>query len=146
MSFYTVEPEVAGELGPGTEFDRSVQPVAVTRMEYQFTNWLGDALLESTPCFIVTEELAQRIGEASLTGAMFGDVEVSVSPEGEELIQQPLPKWRRLKPVGKAYEDDFGLDDDLLLAVSERALSVLREAGLRHADVEENDYRPNPSL
>ena len=145
MSFYTVEPEVAGELGPGTEFDRSVQPVAVTRLEYQFTNWLGDALLESTPCFIVTSELAQRIGEASLTGAAFGDVDVSVSPEGEELIRQPLPEWRWLKPVGKAYKDDFGLGDDLLLVVSERALGVLREVGLEHADVEENGYRTNPS-
>jgi hypothetical protein len=136
MSFYTVEPEVAGELGPDTEFDRSAQPPVVTRLEYQFTTWLGDALLESTPCFIVTEELAQRIGEASLTGVAFSDVHVSVSSEGEELIRQPLPKWRWLKPVGKPHEDDFGLGDDLLLVVSERALGVLRDAGLDHADVE----------
>lgn len=68
MAYYTVEPEVAGELGPGTVFDRSTRPVTVTQLEYVFTNRLGDPIVESTPCFLVTEGLAERMQHSGLTG------------------------------------------------------------------------------
>lgn len=136
MPYYAVEPEVAGELGPGTEFDRSTRPHAVTRVEYRFTGWLGDALVESTPCFIVTDALAKRIARERLTGATFADVTTTLSPEAEELIDAPLPGWRRLKITGRPNHSDIALDDDLVLVVSDRALVVLREFGLANAVVE----------
>ncbi|GAA3989181.1 hypothetical protein GCM10022247_04620 [Allokutzneria multivorans] len=136
MKYYTVEPEVAGDFGDNTVFDRTVQPAAVTRLEYRFTNWLGDAILECTPCFIVTETLAEAIATAGLSGARFDDVEISLSPEGEELIEEPLPAWKWLRFTGAPHGDDFGLDKSMLV-VSEQALKLLREHGLEYADVEE---------
>ncbi|MCP3805056.1 hypothetical protein NLX83_37895 [Allokutzneria sp. A3M-2-11 16] len=137
MGFFIVEPEVAGELGPRTVFDRAGHTLAVTRLEYQFFGWLGDPIVESTPCFIVTEELSAAITAAGLTGATFDEVEVSVSPEGEEFIEGPLPPWKWLRFTGEASHDDLGLNDGLRLVVSERALGVLREHGLSNAEVAE---------
>ncbi|SDM30777.1 hypothetical protein [Allokutzneria albata] len=132
MTYYIVEPD----FGDNTVFDRTVQPAEVTRLEYRFTNWLGDAILECTPCFIVTDTLAEAITTAGLSGAGFDDVEISLSPEGEELIEEPLPAWRWLRFSGTPHRDDFGLDKSMLV-VSERALELLREHGLEYADVTE---------
>ncbi|MFG1790411.1 hypothetical protein [Nocardia sp. NPDC049149] len=134
MSFFVVEPEVAGELGPGTEYDRSAQPAVVTKLEYRFSDWLGDAIVESVPCFIATEDLARAISESSLTGVSFADVTVTISPEAEMLMTDELPKWRWMQFSGSPYESDFGLSGDLSLIVSERALAVLRHAGISNAD------------
>ena len=135
MGFFIVEPEVAGELGAGTVFDRTGHTLKVTRLEYEFFGWLGDAIVESTPCFIVTETLASAITEAGLTGVEFDELEVSVSSEGEEFIEEPLPRWKWLRFTGKAGHDDLGLNDGLRLVVSGRALEVLREHGLENAEV-----------
>ncbi|MGH7868849.1 MAG: hypothetical protein ACREP9_14760 [Candidatus Dormibacteraceae bacterium] len=135
MDYFIVEPEVAGELGPGTVFDRTSLTVKVIRLEYQFFGWLGDSIVESTPCFIVTETLATAIVAAGLTGAEFDEVKVSVSPEGEELIEQPLPRWKWLQLTGRACQNDLGLSDDSRLVVSERALVVLRQHEFTDAEV-----------
>ncbi|MGQ4615168.1 hypothetical protein [Nocardia sp. R7R-8] len=137
MSFYIVEPEVAGGHGPGTEYDRSPRIGSVNKLEYVFSDWLGDALVTSTPCFLVTSDLREKIESSFLTGVDFADLMVSVSPEGEELMDRPLPEWKWLVFTGKAYLSDFGLNDDLDLVVSSKALAVLREAGIEHADVVE---------
>ncbi|WP_086821731.1 hypothetical protein [Allokutzneria sp. NRRL B-24872] len=78
----------------------------MTRLEYQFSWWLGDAI-----------------------------VEISLSLEGEEWIEEPLPKWKWLRFTGKAHQEDLGMDENFTLVVSERALAVLREHGLKCADV-----------
>ncbi|MCA1229554.1 hypothetical protein [Saccharopolyspora sp. 6M] len=139
MPYYIVEPEVAGELGPSTVYDRDSRPVSVTHLEYRFTNWLGDALVESTPCFIATEALAKRISREALTGVTFEDVTVTLSPEGEELIEEPLPNWRWLKLTGQPYVSDISLNDDLMLVMSDRALLIIQEFGLDNAIVEPAD-------
>ncbi|MEV6278637.1 hypothetical protein [Nocardia sp. NPDC051832] len=137
MRFHLIEPEVAGGHGPGTVYDWSTVPATVTKLEYEFADWLGDALLESTPCFVVTAEVAGQIARMGLSGATFDDVIVSISPEGEELMDAELPAWRWLKPTGKPGESDFGVNDALSLVVSDRALAVLADAGIRNADVTE---------
>ncbi|MFB9909629.1 hypothetical protein [Allokutzneria oryzae] len=137
MTYYIVEPEVAGDFGDNTVFDRTVQPAAVARFEFRFANWLGDAILECAPCFIVTETLADAITDTGLTGAVFDEVRISLSSEGEELIEEPLPAWKWLRFTGDPYRDDLGIDLSKLV-VSERALELLREHGLDHADVEES--------
>lgn len=139
MAFHYVEPEVAGELGPNSVVDTSVHPPAVSRLEYRFSDWLGDGIVESFPCYIVTEELAGTITAGGLTGATLADVQVSLSPEAEELITQPLPAWRWLQITGEAFNADFGVSDDHRLVVSEAALEILRHNGLDNADIEEAD-------
>lgn len=134
MDYYVVEPEVAGGFGDRTIIDWSSGKMEVKKLHYQFDGWLGDELLESTPCFIVSERLAHEIGLKQLTGVTFADVEVTVSDEFNELYpNQPLPKFVWLKLEGEPEKDDFWLTSDLNLVVSERAILVLKDIGISHA-------------
>ena len=63
--YYVIEPEVAGGFGENCEIDWSTGKMQVNKLHYQFDGWLGDELLESTPCYI-----AKRAGlcEMGATG------------------------------------------------------------------------------
>src|SRR6476660_8794270 len=61
-------PEVAGGWGERTVADTSTHPPRVTALHYQFDGWLGDELLESFPCYIVTRRLAHALTAAGLSG------------------------------------------------------------------------------
>jgi hypothetical protein len=141
--YHVLEPEVAGGLGPNTLMDRSVHPPIVSQLHYVFDGWLGDELLESFPCYLVTEELADRIRSRQLTGVEFGNVEVSVSPKFREIKgRQDLPAFRWLKPVGVAGKDDFGIGSDSRLVVSDEALAAIRAHNPRGLNVSRYDERP----
>ncbi len=139
MNFYYVEPEVAGGWGKNTVFDRTPKrPTVVHKLHYEFQGWLGDELLESTPCFIVSERMAEAIEEARLSGAMFDQVEVTTSERFRELYpNRQLPKFVWLKVEGTAGNEDLGTAPDARLVVSYRALMLLRELGISHALVTE---------
>ncbi len=136
-SHYIIEPEVAGGWGEQTEFTRTPgRPVVVHKLHYEFDGWLGDELLESSPCFIATERMAVALQQAQLTGFGFDNVVVSMSGQFEDLYPgRDLPKFVWLRVVGSAGKDDFGLTSDLRLVVSVRALSVLKSVGIPNADV-----------
>lgn len=137
MSYYLLEPEVAGELGEDTVMDVDVHPPVVTRLQYVIQDWLGDEILESTPCFVVTEHLAGLIGAAGLSGYRLADAEVVLSEDAEELAGGPvdLPKWQWLQLTGTAGTDDFGASANGSLVVSQRALDVLRQGVFSNCDV-----------
>ena len=136
MYFY-LEPEVAGGIGPNSELHREDGRLVVTRLNYEFDGWLGDALLETTPCFIVTDEARHAIEGAALTGITFSDVEVTRSAVFTDLYgDKVLPHFWWLVVVGQPGTDDFGLDNDLRLVASEQALVALRAVGLAHAEVQ----------
>jgi hypothetical protein len=136
--FYRLEPEVAGGLGEHTVMDRSVVPPRVERLHYVFEGWLGDDLLETYPSFIVSEQLATRLDGADLGGYRWRPCEVSVSGEFAELQPEvALPTFRWLDVWGKPQVDDFGVEADGRLVVSDRALSALRLGQLEHCDIEE---------
>jgi hypothetical protein len=63
--FYLIEPEIAGGLGDHTEIDTEVRPPVVKSLEYRLEGWLGDELLESFPCFIVTSLLRKEFATQS---------------------------------------------------------------------------------
>lgn len=127
MSFYYVEPEVAGGWGPNTVTDtHDGDPAVVTRLHYVFDGWLGDELLESAPCFIATETLARALTEARLTGFQLGEVEVSRSDQFIELYgDKDLPRFVWLKIEGRPGADDLGMADDSRLVASEAAMNIL---------------------
>ena len=134
MTYYLVEPEVAGGIGTETVWDRSGAKPAVTKLHYQFDGWLGDQLLESTPCYIVTESIMHGIIAADLSGAQFDVASISTSEQFRDLYpKRQLPKFVWLKVVGVPGDDDFGVTPDLALVISERALQLLRQRGLSHA-------------
>lgn len=104
--------------------------------------WLGDAILESFPSFIVTEEAKRGLLASGVTGAIFADVEVTMTDNFKELYpNRNLPKFAWLKPEGAAGYSDFGTSCDGRLVVSERALNVLRQFGTAHASVEPFNLR-----
>ncbi len=47
-----------------------------------------------------------------------------------------LPTWRWLRPVGQPHATDFWQDEKGDLMISERALRLLRQFRLNHADIE----------
>lgn len=135
--FFYLEPEVAGGIGPNSELHRHDGKLIVTRLNYEFDGWLGDALLETTPCFIVTNDARQLIERAVLTGVSFSDVEVTRSGLFTALHgDKALPHFWWMIVQGEPEADDFGMASDLRLVTSERALTTLQQAGLMRAEIE----------
>jgi hypothetical protein len=140
MQHAYIEPEVSGGLGDHTIMDRRVHPPIVSKLHYQMEGWLGDAILESFPAFIVTEEAKQGLLASGVTGAIFAEVEVTTTDDFRALYpDRELPLFAWLKPEGEAGHADFGTASDGRLVVSERALNVLRQFGLANALVEPFD-------
>ena len=137
MKHFYLEPEVAGGLGDHTVMDRSVHPPIVKRLHYQLEGWLGDALLESFPAFVITEEAKDALLRMGAEGAAFGMVEITVTNQFYELYpDRKLPAFAWLKPKGKAGRDDIGASADGRLVISQRVLDVLSGLGISHALVE----------
>jgi hypothetical protein len=51
----------------------------LSNLHYQFHGWLGDDILESFPCCIVTELLQKAIEAENLTSIGFAEVFISKS-------------------------------------------------------------------
>ena len=134
MKYFYIEPEVAGGLGENTAMDRSVHPPIVSRLHYEFDGWLGEALLTSFPCFIVTEGAESKLQSIGATGIRFDKVEVTTSEEFQDFHpNRQLPKFVWLQVVGRPGRDDFGVAKNHRLVVSERALKVLEGLGISNA-------------
>lgn len=133
---YFIEPEVAGGWGDGTVADRTTHPPGVSKLHYQFDGWLGDELLESFPCFLVTENLKNNLILANLTGFEIDDVEVSKSEDffAEDKFSN-LENFFWLKITGREESFDFYLAPDHRLVASEAALKVLQNHRISHADI-----------
>jgi hypothetical protein len=135
---YTLRAEVAGGLGPQTVLDSSTNPPVVSRLHYDFASWLGDDIVASFPCTIVTTTLAAAIAEEGLTGAQIDDVIVTKNPQFEHFfpdIAATLPDWKWLRPTGKAHESDFWQDEQGILIVSDRALNLMRKFSLENCRI-----------
>jgi len=137
VEYWILEPEVAGGLGEGTLMDRRTHPPTVSRLHYAFQSWLGDALLTTFPCYIVTERVRQALARRAATGCAFDEVQVTTEYPFDELHPgRRLPPFTWLKITGRAGVDDFGLSADHRLVVSSRALGCLREFQLAHCQIE----------
>ncbi|WP_018680538.1 hypothetical protein [Actinokineospora enzanensis] len=134
--YYRLEPEVPGQLGPGSDVDRTVVPWVVRRVEFAFHDWLGDDLVTSDPVFLVTETMARRIAESGSTGFELRAAATTLAPEGVDMIEDfgsyPVFSW--LDVTGRAGVDDFGLDGEGALVVSDSALAVLETGRLDQCD------------
>jgi hypothetical protein len=134
MEYYLIEPEVAGGIGEHSVIDRSSGKMVVRKLHYYFDGWDGDVLLESCPCFLVTEEAQRRLQSIGATGIKFDKVEVTTSGFFQDSYpNRQLPKFVWLQIDGKPGQDDFGIAHDLRLVISERALLALRELGISNA-------------
>ncbi len=133
MNYYIIEPEIAGGFGENTVMDPMSRPPRVSRFHYKLDGWLGDELLETVACYIATKFVVDILQSLHPTGVEFGQVEISKSELFDELYpNRKLPEFAWLKIKGTAGKDDFALSEKHRLVVSERVLSALRSATLRH--------------
>jgi len=136
MRFYVISPEVAGGLGPNTILATQGHPPVITRLHYLFDGWLGDELLGSFPCFVVTDRLGKELRRLPLTGFELKPVEISASELFRELYpDRTLPEFSWLDVNGAAGVDYFGIDRQCRLVVSQDALSVLMQIPLGQCDI-----------
>ena len=137
-TYFLIEPEVAGELGADTAIDSSVHPPRVLELHYEFKGWLGDDLLESFPCYVVTDRCKGTLEKSGFSGCTFAPVKVTASDTFHALYPgRSLPAFHWLKVNGRAGEDDFWLSNDYRLVVSEAVLGVLRSFNIEHCGIEE---------
>ena len=137
--YYALEPEVAGGLGDGSVIDHSTDPPTVLRLEYELGfGWQGDELLETYPCFIISDRLYAALLASHATGYRVDEVLVTEDEQLGDLGASygDLPAFRWLKVEGAAGEDDLGIGTDGRLVVSQRALDAL-SSGIRNGcDIE----------
>ena len=136
MDYYTIEPEVAGELGEGTIMDASVHPPLVSAVHYVITDWLGDDIIESFPCYLVTPRLATALEPSGLTGFRLDAARVTLSEQAADLGTTQAPEFRWLIITGRPADDDFGILANGQAVVSEAALQALRSYTLDNCDIE----------
>lgn len=157
LRLYELKPEVAGGYGENTIVSnidsvrlKKERPM-IAHLHYEFSGWLGDEILETTPCFIVTESLAYSIQRSELKGYTFADVETSVAEEFEEFEElhpgRILPKFERIVLHGTVEVikdtfrnwsgDDFCISQRSVLVVSEKALAVLKKHKCDYCDITE---------
>lgn len=136
MTYYHLEPEVAGGIGERTVLDRSGPRLKATSLHYEFDGWLGDDLLAGHPAFIATARLAEAIKQSKLSGVTPSRMETSRSITFETIYPgRQLPQFVWLKIGGKPGVDDFGLAGNGKLIVSGKALVVLKSFNLNHCDI-----------
>lgn len=124
--FYVFEPEVPGGLGPRTKLDTSVHPPRVEKLHFVFDGWLGDQLVESFPCFLVTEELGGLLIASEITGFNLAEAEIEESVQYKELYpDRPLPVFKWLKITGSPQDSDLWLTKDHRLAGTRRVLDIV---------------------
>ena len=136
MNSFVLEPEVPGGWGEGTIADTSVHPPIVIELVYEFAGWLGDELIETFPCFVVSGSLASALVAAGLSGVELEAISVKLSPDflsNESGVEEQ--KWVRLKPTGSVGRDDVSLSVGNELIVSERALTVFAAHKLGNCSV-----------
>jgi hypothetical protein len=137
MRYFYLEPEVAGGVGEHTVMNVNVHPPLVSRLHYSFDGWLGGAILEGFPCYIVTIPAQHALSTLGATGMKFDQAELSRSEFFKDMYPgRQLPEFVWLKVDGKPGKDDFGMAPDHRLVVSERVLDLFKELGLGDATFE----------
>ena len=142
MKHYLLQPEIAGGLGRRTVVESEArryterQEAFVSSFHCELDGWLGDDLIESFPCFLVTEILGTVLAAEHLSGFELADVEVTSSKYYQQIHPgSTLPKFRWLQITGTPEEDDFWIENDQSLAVSDQAWRLLSKFQLQHCSV-----------
>jgi hypothetical protein len=134
--FYEIEPEVAGGWGDDTIADTTVHPPVVSTLHYVFDGWLGDSIVESFPCYLVTATLGAALAAAGLSGFDLRSVQIGKSEQFAALYpDRDLPEFRWLHVTGTACINDLGLSGDNLLVASTSALAVIRQHDCDNCDI-----------
>lgn len=132
--FHFIEPEVIVGLGENTIIDNNYSPPKVENLDLEIEDWLGDDLMESYPCFIITEALKSGLEKRKFTGyESINEIEVKKAEYFKDNYQlaKDVPKFYWLKINGTPFKDDFSISNDnalklYKLLVSEDVLNFLK--------------------
>jgi hypothetical protein len=137
MKYFVIEPEVAGGLGEYTILDTTVHPPNVRHLHYEFYGWLGDDIVESFPCLMISQRLAELL-PSTLRGFELAEVEISKSDEFEELQPgQYLPAFMWLKVHGTVGVDDFSVAKDHRFVISELVRDIFHQVKITNCEFED---------
>lgn len=157
---FKLSPEVAGELGPQTlitNLDKissgTEKILNISILEYEFFGWLGDCILTSHPCFIVTEEIESQFIYNQLTGFSFQSVIISKSDFFNEVYSSiNLPNFKQLIINGTVILNDDSVvtawsghdvcvSENYELVITERCLSILKNSQLNFCEITELKFK-----
>lgn len=136
MNYHILDPEVAGTLGPRTKMDTTIHPPVVRTLHFEVDAWLGDDIVQSFPCYLVSLGLKAKLEKLKPTGVVFASAEVTASDNFEELKHgRNLPNLSWMKIKGVPGIDDLGLTTGARLVVSDRVLREMKLLNFDHCEV-----------
>jgi hypothetical protein len=136
---YSIDPQVAGELGEGTVMDSSVHPPAVSRVEFILDYPETDDLIQSFPIYLLSDELADRVVQSGLAGIRLEDVDVRPSEEFLAAFGEAPHRNYRWLQLENSEGADAWISDALELCISDRMMRILEEATLSDCIISEID-------
>lgn len=133
--FHFIEPEVIVGIGENTILDNNYNPPKVDQLNLEIEDWLGNDLMESYPCFIITESLKEGLEKSKFTGYdSIEEIEVKKAEyfENNYQLDKEVPKFYWLKVNGISSKDDFSISNDNALKlhkilISDAVLEFLRK-------------------
>lgn len=147
MKYFVIEPEVAGGLGEKSEMLYENGKIKdVMYLDYEFQGWLGDDILTTHPCFIISKPLFEVIRDSSLCGYRLDSMNVSFSDEYRELHKDlKVPEFMRIIPsesirdttIINTLSMDFYLYKNRYLVVSETVLQIIRNFHIANCTIYE---------
>lgn len=145
MKYFVLEPEVvAGGIGKKSKILYENSKIKeVLFLDYEFEDWLGDDILTTHPCFIISESLCDIIKVSDLKGYQLQKIDISFSDFFLEVYNKKiLPNFIRLLPFSINEVNlinkmllDFYLYKNTTLVVSERSLNILKKFNLSNANI-----------
>ena len=144
MKYFILEPEVAGGIGRKSKILYENSKIKkVTFLDYEFESWLGDDILTTHPCFIISESLYDIIKVSDLKGFHLQKIGISFSNFFLEVYNKKiLPNFIRLLPFPinevcliNEMLLDFYLYKNTTLIISEKALDILKKFNLSNANI-----------
>ena len=139
-TFYRLRPEVPGGLGTRTQLDPATHPPTVTQLHFEFAGWDGDDLVESFPCYLISESLASALQVANLDGFGCKEVEVTLAPQFVAFFPEAassLPQWVWLVPTGAPWHSDVWLDERAQLHGSDKFIDIVNRFNISHCEISE---------
>lgn len=124
---------------PRSAFDLNADPPRPATPHFVAMDWLGDPLVQTSPCFFVTESLAIDLEGERATGFTINDIELEIDEQFAEFEPETvgaLPKFVELRPGLDRSSDVFLTAPLGDLVVSERVFELLLKHGLAFCGIE----------
>lgn len=141
MTSYTIEPAVPGDLANEAGVDWATVPPTFTDVPlFEFVLPTEAALVSAIATYFVRPTLADAITSAGLTGVGFSPARVRKDDQFAMLYPDlDLGEWVWMHVDGVEGVDDAWRNEQHLLTVTERFLTLLRTFELDDVDVTVNE-------